>query len=240
MARVFVSGSSQYLNTGSAVVAGYPSTMACWFNPDQTNQYHNLVTVDDGGSCTNRQGIGLGGDGILYALLTASGSGGHAGTSSGYSASTWQHACGVFASSTDRRIFLDGGSKGTSTSDRTPSSLAATNVARQSNGSYLSGQLAEIAMWNVALSDAEVAVLALGISPLLMHPESLVAYWPLIRDEDQDRVGGYHLTDYNSPTVDVHPAKVRYPRLMTMLVMAAAAAGGVPRQMMHFARLRRS
>lgn len=37
------------------------------------------------------------------------------------------------------------------------------------------------AIWDVALSDAEVALLSRGASPMLVRPEALVEYWPMIR-----------------------------------------------------------
>ena len=42
------------------------------------------------------------------------------------------------------------------------------------------GDLAEAAVWNVALTDAEVAALARGIHPFLIRPDALVAYWPIL------------------------------------------------------------
>ena len=48
-------------------------------------------------------------------------------------------------------------------------------------------------------------MLARGYSPLFVRPQNLVAYWPLIRDEDQDRVGGYDMAAYNTPSVAAHP-----------------------------------
>ena len=57
---------------------------------------------------------------------------------------------------------------------------------------YCDGSLAEAAIWNAALSDAEVAALATGVSPLLVRPGSLVFYAPLARDL-LDRVGGLQL-----------------------------------------------
>jgi hypothetical protein len=83
-----------------------------------------------------------------------------------------------------------------------------------------------MAIWSAALTDAEAAILALGISPLLVRPASLAAYWPMIRDTDRDLVGDYHWTPYNSPTIATHPPKIRYPRLAAAFILAAASAGG--------------
>jgi hypothetical protein len=47
---------------------------------------------------------------------------------------------------------------------------------------WLSGKVAEAAVWNVALTITDVAVLNAGYSPLFVKPQNLVAYWPLARD----------------------------------------------------------
>ena len=74
----------------------------------------------------------------------------------------------------------------------------------------MDGRIAEAAIWNVELTDAEVAILGKGFSPPFIRPESLVFYAPLIRDEDDDRVGGLSLTAYNTPTIASHPPII-YP-----------------------------
>lgn len=35
-------------------------------------------------------------------------------------------------------------------------------------------------MWSIALPAADIAALAAGLSPLKVHPEALIAYWPLM------------------------------------------------------------
>ena len=42
------------------------------------------------------------------------------------------------------------------------------------------GYTAEAALWDVGLSDDEMAALAKGFSPLLVRPESLRSYWPIL------------------------------------------------------------
>lgn len=44
------------------------------------------------------------------------------------------------------------------------------------------GRLAECGIWNVALTDAEVATLAKGFAPPCVRRASLVAYYPMVRD----------------------------------------------------------
>ncbi len=63
------------------------------------------------------------------------------------------------------------------------------------------------ALWNVALSDAEIASLANpGVSPLRMRRDSLVAYWPLNGQSPEiDIVGRKDLTLFGAPTVAEEP-----------------------------------
>jgi len=104
-------------------------------------------------------------------------------TTTNASQDTWHHLCGVFAASDDRTAYLDGGNKGTDATDLSPDYVDLTAIGAfkdNTPGEYCSGRIAEAAIWNVALTDAEVAILADGFSPLLVRPASLVAYWPLI------------------------------------------------------------
>lgn len=89
---------------------------------------------------------------------------------------------------------------------------------------HMEGRVAEVGIWDVALDDDEIAALASGFSPLFIRPQSLVYYAPLIRDEDEDRVGGLSLTATNTPTVGTHP-RVFSPAQLNFDMVAAAAAG---------------
>lgn len=66
------------------------------------------------------------------------------------------------------------------------------------------GYVAECALWNTALTDAEIESLAKGFSPRRIRPQSLVFYAPLLRNL-QDLRQGLALTAVNSPTVASHP-----------------------------------
>ena len=71
-------------------------------------------------------------------------------------------------------------------------------------GQYHGGQLAEVGIWNVALTAAEIASLAKGMTCDKVRPQSLVFYAPLIRDL-QDVRGGLTITNNNTATVANHP-----------------------------------
>jgi hypothetical protein len=67
----------------------------------------------------------------------------------------------------------------------------------------MSGAIALPSIWNIDLSDEEVAMLASGMYiPTDIRPGNLVGYWPLHPRMGDVDLGpyGYHLTAYNSPT----------------------------------------
>lgn len=242
MARLFDDGLSEYLQVASTPVTTYPITLACLFNSDDDTAGQTLMQVTDTAGGTDYHRIALRGDagGDLLEARSRNG-GGVALTTTGFSANTRHHACGVFAANNDRAIFIDGGSKGTDTTVSNDAGLDAVSIGRSgdaSPGNYMSGSIAEAAIWDVALTDVEVAILAAGYSPLFVRPQNLVAYWALIRDEDQDRVGGYDMTPFNTPTIAAHPP-VLYPAPQSIIVPAIVAAGANVPQKAHYYRRRR-
>ncbi|MHC4156685.1 MAG: LamG-like jellyroll fold domain-containing protein [Planctomycetota bacterium] len=182
--------------------------MFCVCDSARSDTYHWLVVATDG---------------YLYAQTReAGGAVKYAKSAIQTSADTFQHALAVWADVDDRRIYLNGGNKGTNPDTSEPISLDRTGLGvlyRSTPDNYLSGLLAEMAVWNVPLSDAEAAALAKGFSPLLIRPGNLVAYWPLIRGLN-DRVGGYNLTA-SGTIVSPHP-RVIYPSRQVQVAIQAA------------------
>ena len=70
--------------------------------------------------------------------------------------------------------------------------------------SYFAGDIAEVGIWNVALTADEIASLAKGTTCDQIRPQSLVFYAPLVRDLI-DVKGGLALTNNNGATVSNHP-----------------------------------
>lgn len=122
---------------------------------------------------------------VIFQANNGSASG-TATTSQGPSTNTWFHAAGVQASATSRAAYFNGGFKGTDTLSRTPAGIDRASIGKRDNvssdnnfGRTGTGYLADVAMWNVALTDAEILSLSLGFSPLLVRPSGLVFYSPL-------------------------------------------------------------
>jgi hypothetical protein len=211
MAVEFNDASNEYLSNNSPPVTSEPLTLAAWFYSDDLVNRQALINITDesdsewGFSLVIRGDVG--GDPI-QAHKWDQGSGA-ASSTTGYSSNTWHHGCAVFASTVSRTIYLDGGSSASNTTNVTNiityDSLNIGAVKVASPTAYMSGRIAEAAIWNAALTAAEAAALAAGYSPLLIRPANLVFYVPLVRDADEDIVGGLSLTANGTPTVEPHP-----------------------------------
>ena len=68
---------------------------------------------------------------------------------------------------------------------------------------WFSGDIAEVGIWNVDLSAAEIAALAKGVSPALIRPQNLLPHLELIREVIDVR-RGTAFTDVNT-TAAAHP-----------------------------------
>jgi hypothetical protein len=204
--------------------------MACWFRSDDTTINQTLMCISDTGTDVNYfrlSAMGASAGDPVRADTTATTTG-DADTTTGFSANTWHHACGVFAGTADRRAFIDGGSKGTDVVNEVPTGLDTTAIgrlARLTPAGYTSGRIAEAAIWDVALSDVEVALLAKGYSPLFVRPASLTLYAPLLGNysPEIDLIGARSLTVTGATKAD-HPRVFMPP---PPLVLVDPAAGAV-------------
>ena len=202
-------GTNQYLSTASAPVTQVPLTIACWvYKADITQGTNSLVQISDLQPTSNafylshavatnriRAGVQASGGALFNAITTT-----------GLQNNTWHHACAVFESATNRTAYVDAGSSGNNTTTLTPTGVNNVLVAAAWFGSYsyAKGIIAEVGIWNVALTAAEIASLAKGMTCDKVRPQSLVFYAPLVRDL-QDVRGGLTITNNNTATVANHP-----------------------------------
>lgn len=239
MARSNTGSTSNYFTNASTPVTGVPCTIASWFNVANVTTFFNLVALTDAGGnayATLALAGDVGGDPVQaiqsdFGEVTAS-------TSAGFSASTWQHACGVYSATNSRAAYLNGGSKGTNSSSPPSSGHAWANTSvgafkgsSTSVFSPINGSMAETAVWNVALTDDEVLSLARGVSPRLVRPTGLVAYWPLVGrfspELDLGNTGAYPLTMTGTMATADH-CRVAYAAKPLDGYAAPAAAGFDP------------
>ncbi len=213
MAYAFVSTSSQYLeNTTAAYSGNGPASLACWFKASAATTTQALMALSTSGGVGRHVLFAAGGSpGAPLSLSTVNDGGGTVSgacnTTTGYSAGTWFHAAGVLVQSYDRRVYINGGSVGTDSTDVGPITPNRTSIAARYNntvGAFFDGSIADAAIWDAGLTAAEVGELAAGYSPLFVRPQSLVFYAPLVRGL-QEPVGSLGLTNVNTATVAPHP-----------------------------------
>ncbi len=215
MARLFDDANTEGLRNASFPALAEPFSLFCRFKTDTNapNQ-QSLVSVGDA-------------DGTIYYVLALEGTtddvfamayDGDAtakvNCTSNHSLNTWQVASCSFTGDDSIAVYMDGGNKGTygpTGHGAIDADAVAIGVSADSTPyGYASAAIAEVAIWNIELSDAEHALLAKGYSPLFVRPEALVFYAPLIRGEIE-KIGGLALTaQINAPDIDIHPPII-YP-----------------------------
>ena len=228
--RLFNDASSHYLEAASTPITATPFTFSAMFNSDDGTLTQAMVYMGDAGTVDNFFELAadgtLAGDPVRFRARTTGN--GDAVTSTGYTTGTWHHAAGVSASATSRTAYIDGGSSGTSGSSRIPTGVDTLAIGRRSattGVNYFSGNIAEVAIWDVALAAAQVGMFAIPISPLIVNLGSLVFYCPIIGNfsPEIDVAASRNMT-VTGATVAAHP-RIFYPPIQYRVGPGAAAAG---------------
>lgn len=118
----------------------------------------------------------------------------------------WHSAVGEITAANARQCWLDNGGNGSSSTSLTPGTLTKTSIGAQDNGgtidSNIGHELANVAVWSGTLTADERAALANGVSPLLIRPDILEIYLPLMRGGDDYMGAAFTVTN---ATVADHP-----------------------------------
>jgi hypothetical protein len=214
------------LSHAAAAVTAVPLSIACWFNPTAANTVGRMVQIDDGTN-TNRFTIGKNGSGNVNAFTADSGGTRTAATSTTFAAGSYHHACGVFEGMSNRAAYLNGGGKGTNGVAAIPANLAVMRIATEVGGTNTyAGDIAEVTIWNVALTDADVADLAKGFAPWFVRPDGIVAHWSLFgrSSPEPEFWGRYDMSLTGTPGQAGHPRIIPLQRSSPKLMIPRAAA----------------
>lgn len=207
MAYLFASASSQYLIGGSAPVSAVPLTIAAWFKPTASGAGGAICAV---GGVTDHCRLSLS-SGQVQALSQGS-STAISLTSGSITAGQWAHCAAVFSGTASRIAYLNGVAATENTTNCTQGAFSETLIGARritTLAQFISGDIAEVGVWNVALNADEIAGLAKGFPCRLARPSSLQFYSRLIRIA-MDIRGGITLTNTNGATVSKHP-RIIYP-----------------------------
>lgn len=170
---------------GTTTLFTYPFTINFWFYPTisglgtmQMVVLHN--TVDNQRHAVQ---INTTTSRLIYNAFTTTNALATAGAN--YTLNAWNMATAVGTSSTSRTIYINGGNSVTNTTARaitTPTRwLLASNYSTSVIPTY-EGRVAELGIWNIALSTDDITSLYTGQKPTMIRPDSLKVYVPLVRD----------------------------------------------------------
>ena len=193
-----VSPNNKY-SQGTASLPTYPFSENFWFYPTNSGTSNTLVGVVNTQMLVLHNMIDLQRFIIAVALQTKTlllntyvTSNVTINTTATYTVNAWNMATLVATSSTSRTIYLNGGNSVTSTSNLTPTTptrwllgaqFQTTTPTYQPN---FQGRLAEIGIWNVALSADDINALYKGFKPSLVRPQNLRVYLPHISSSAYD------------------------------------------------------
>ena len=189
MARSFGGTTSDKIQIANATpinITGTALSVAVWFRKADTGT--RRYQFGKSGASASPFAYGMRVDATNQIVFLVDGGAGvydNAASTTTVTANTWTHAVGVKNGTGAGAIsvYVNGTQEGAATSNVTLASntndllLGYRDVSAASE--IWSGDLAEFAVWNVALTAAECAALAKGVSPLLIRPQSLQYYAPL-------------------------------------------------------------
>jgi hypothetical protein len=254
MARDFSKNTSNHLNLGAGLVGALlngaaaisASAIVTADTFTATSAHDNqvvriIINGTSGGLLLEMSGNNTSAQPVQLSARSASGDGLQIGTApSASSVATGTEAVigGVADIANDQiRVYLNGAQSGATASvtfgnatytHGTPSAndyLGGTNTA---TNEQFDGRVSEVAIWAGDIGAAGFAMLGKRVSPLLVRPDLLVGYWPLLGNAspEVDLVGG------NNGTITGAVAKADHPRITRgsgpMIRTVGSGGGGSP------------
>ena len=189
MSRDF-NGSTGFLSWGQAAILrpALPVTVAAWINPD-------TLTAGDGIFTTNK--LSATHRGFWFSITDISGhlecdygdNNGNGATNRRTKVSTgavstgsWQHVACCIRGAADMDIYINGSDAGGAYSGSGGAMAYNTSFGGQIASvisNTFDGRMAEVGLWTVSLSAAEILALSKGVSPDLFRTDVLLGYWPI-------------------------------------------------------------
>ncbi len=183
MARTF-NGSTDQIDGGNGVVEGATESNSCWIKASAlSNAYMGIYCRTNGIASFHSILLKSTGKFATYVDTNAGSAQLDPGTNA-ISTGAWHHFAWTYGSSGGLKTFLDGASDGTSnigTALLTNYGTTNTGIGYDpaNVGRGFPGSIADVALWNVALSASEITALARGVRPLMIRPANIIHYMPL-------------------------------------------------------------
>jgi len=235
MARLFTAANSERFVVNELVRGVSPVSMGCWFYAvNASSDDYAMLQLSDQSTATNFFRLGFAGArGSSDFREIMAFVGGSADADAALTPATvlneWHHALAVFPDVNSRSAYLDGVQAETVSTVTHPTGIDAMDIGYEGDstpGDPWDGRLCDVAVWDVALTPNDAAMLAAGYSPLLVKPNNLIFFAPLIlhSGDERDFVGGKTLVDTNTVTFADPPRLIRIGR-QPLITMEGPVAG---------------
>lgn len=200
MAFLF-NGATHVLRRSDAVIQTWPLTMFCQVRlPSVDSTEHCLVAVHEATANNGfRMVLSFTGGAMKARMGTkAGGSNSNATSTTAVSDTNWHSVIGEVSASAARQVWLDNGGNASNGTILTPGTLTKTLIgATEDSGSLstnVNHEVANAAVWQALLTADERAALTAGFSPLLIRPQSLKIFAPLVREPVELLGGAFTVT----------------------------------------------
>ena len=213
MSRDFERGDSDYLvNSSTVLIPTIPYTVAAWCKIEAIGADEHMVLsiYRDGNNFASCRIDDTGGTLSPQFVYREGGTTNFAETTNTMTVGTWHHATfvntGTAGVDQECIVYLDGGDKtsgGTAALDDLTSITGGTAIGRYNSASptdYFDGKMAHLAVWDKALSDAEVTSLQTD-TPDNVAAANLQYYWAFTTSSLTDSEASLVLTN-NGTTYD--------------------------------------
>ena len=240
MARQFLKASSEHMTNGTTAITVEPFSISAWVNPLAVGStIDTIVSINKGSSSSNQHTLMLGssnglGAGRRVVAMTRAPTWTTAVSSTTATEGVWSHILGVWTTTSSRTAYLNGGGAVTNTDEEVTDSLSRVGIGvlyDSTLSSYAQSIIAEVVIWNVALTAGEALALSTGVYPTSVRPGAVVSYWPIygFLSPEPDLGGGQRdMALVNTPAAANHAPVVPYSRRFWAAngpLIEAAAAG---------------
>lgn len=217
MARQFTGGTLSsgvlyinggYLSSPTVPVSGFPFSMACCALAADTSKFNPLMALSDEGSASDAVILSID-SGLVQLRYTRSSSTGSLSASA--SNGVAYYIVLVCASATDKKLYVNGTLTGTvATSLTFPSTFDRFYIGAEYRAARYTAHdatIAEPTVWTAALTQAEIARMAAGVSPLSIRSASLAwsAHLKRAATPEVDLIGTNDLTVTGTAATATHP-----------------------------------
>ena len=242
MAIVLQAPDQDYYEISVPLILTYPLSLACWFWTTNQGTNQMLMGLYDNAESTSHiadlyyRSVD---DTIRARSFAPVPTFGRAISTSTLQDETWTHCGGRFVSTTERSVYFQGVNENTDTTSSDPTTPNVFDIGRQGDSSpanWMDGVIAEIGIWDVALTDAEFAEMGVHYkSPLFIRPENLFGYYAPIWESGVGRLVNYapnakrnlDMEAFATPQYSAHPPII-YPAPVRLVVPAPAVGGTTP------------